>query len=354
MNLIELHILQSFPVSCLNRDDLGSPKSAIFGGVKRARISSQCLKRAHRMQFRDMAPNFARGERTKLITTAIANRLKQESIPGCDEHAKTLAEMWGKLDTKKKDAEGLPKSTTLTYLSPGEIDSMVSAALTVLRENPQAKKADLEKAVKASMKKSLRKDAADIALFGRMVASDPSLNIEGAALFSHALSCHKAEPEIDFYTAIDDLQPEEVSGAGMAGILEFNSACYYRYIGINVDLLRQNLPGISSEEENTIITAFIRSALIATPTARKNSMNAATLPSYVLGVRRQGHPLQLANAFECPVKSSGTGYVQSAREALEAELQHMKQVWGYEAEQQVVIPDVNVFEFISALTGSAQ
>ncbi len=354
MNLIELHILQSYPVSCLNRDDLGSPKSAVFGGVKRARISSQCLKRAHRMNFREIAPEFAKGERTKLIAKAIANRLQQESVPDCAELAGTLAEMWGKLDAKRKDAEGLPKSTTLTYLSPGEIDSMVSAALSVLRENPKAKKADLDKAIKASMKKALRKDAADIALFGRMIASDPSLNIEGASLFSHAISCHKAEPEMDFYTAVDDLQPDDESGAGMAGILEFNSACYYRYIGINVDLLRENLPGITDEDMSSIIAAFIHSALTAMPSARKNSMNASTLPSFVLGVRRNGHPLQLVNAFEHPVKSEGKGYVDGAKSALLNELEKMKSVWGYEAEVQASIPDTNMADFVALLTGSAQ
>ena len=47
---IEFHILQSFPVTCLNRDDVGSPKTAMIGGTMRARVSSQCWKRAVRMQ----------------------------------------------------------------------------------------------------------------------------------------------------------------------------------------------------------------------------------------------------------------------------------------------------------------
>lgn len=51
---IEFHILQSFPVTCLNRDDVGAPKTAVVGGVTRARVSSQCWKR----QVRLALPNF--------------------------------------------------------------------------------------------------------------------------------------------------------------------------------------------------------------------------------------------------------------------------------------------------------
>ncbi len=350
MNLIELHILQSFPVSCLNRDDLGSPKSAVFGGVKRARISSQCLKRAHRMNFRELAPEYTQSERTKLIAGAISKKLQAKGIIDYEYLATLLATIWGKLDAKRKDAEGLPKSTTLTYLSSGEIDAMITAALSAQMTGRKATSADIEKAVKASMKTSLRKDACDIALFGRMVASDPSLNIEGAALFSHALSCHKAEPEIDFYTAIDDLQPNDESGAGMAGILEFNSACYYRYVGINIDLLQKNIDGLNGKELATIISSFIQASLTSIPTARKNSMNAATMPSYVLGIRRKGQPLQLVNAFEKPVKSEGKGYVDAAQKALEIEFKRMETTWGYQYDERVAIPDVNLSEFISRLT----
>ncbi len=359
MKLIELHILQSYPVSCLNRDDLGSPKSAVFGGVKRARISSQCLKRAQREQFQQLAPEYAQGARTKLVAGAIAARMAQEAdLPhDADKLAEKLASgVWGKLDTKHKDAAGLQKSMTLAYLAPSEIDTIVTTALNTLRENPACKDAELIKAVCKALKKVTRKDAADIALFGRMVADDPSLNIEGAALFSHAISCHKAEPEIDFFTAVDDLQPEEESGAGMAGILEFNSACYYRYIGINVDLLEQNLPGVSKQEIQAILRAFIQSALTSVPTARKNSMNAATLPTCVLGLRRDnGHPLQLVNAFESPIRAKGSGFAEEAIKALLAERQRMETFWGIKFDATALIhphgeQSHTLPEFIDTLT----
>ena len=343
MNIIELHILQSFPVSCLNRDDLGSPKSAYFGGVRRARISSQCLKRAQRDLFKKFAPEFAQGERTKLLTTAFKELIAKRE--GVDEKlAETLAAAWGKLDAKKKDANGNSKATTLTFLSPQEMDVMLNAALTCESGDKEIAK----KAMKA-LKGVAVKDAADIAMFGRMVADDASLSVEGAAMYSHALSTHRAEPEVDFYAAVDDLQPEDETGAGMTGVLEFNSACYYRYIAVNLDLMEENLKGLTADEMKKVLDAFLRSALETVPSARRNSMNASTRPGYVLGLRRSvGHPMQLVNAFEKPVSTMG-GYLAQSREALGKEWSEMQNKWGMKADCMVELPDASENEFIAKL-----
>ena len=77
---IEFHILQSFPVTCLNRDDVGAPKSAIVGGVPRARVSSQCWKRQVRLSLHDLGVNL--GIRTKQLGVLISQaceRLGAES-----------------------------------------------------------------------------------------------------------------------------------------------------------------------------------------------------------------------------------------------------------------------------------
>jgi CRISPR system Cascade subunit CasC len=81
MKLIELHILQSFPVSCLNRDDVGAPKTATFGGVTRARVSSQCLKRAIRLYAKDLCPDLYAGQRSKLIVRPIAEAAERYGAP---------------------------------------------------------------------------------------------------------------------------------------------------------------------------------------------------------------------------------------------------------------------------------
>lgn len=315
MNLIELHILQSFPVSCLNRDDVGSPKSALFGGVKRARISSQCLKRASRVYAREYTPGFE-GLRSRHLKIPFKEALVAAGLPQeeADEKADSLCVVFSKKDSKHPE-----QVTTAVYLSPGEIRHIAEAV---------AQGSDPKKAAKGAV----RSDAADIALFGRMVANDPTLNIEGAAMFSHALSTHKADNEIDFFSAVDDRKRDaEDAGAGMIGTLEFNSATYYRYVAINLDQLAAptHLGELSEEERNDILRAFIRAALVATPSARKNSMNAGTLPHEALGIRKpKGQPLQLVNAFEKPVRPNGGGFAEASLDSMKEHLAGIEKVWG--------------------------
>lgn len=351
MKLIELHILQSFPVSCLNRDDMGTPKNAVFGGCKRARISSQCLKRAQRMLFREYLPEFAKGERTKLLASAFCKLIqgREDAVSLPDDLHIVLSEAWGKSESKKKDADGMPKATTLTYLSPAEMVAMIDAAVELLKDTPKATSAEIQKVAKKAVKGALVKDAADIALYGRMVADDASLNLEGSAMFSHAISTHKAEPELDFYAAVDDLQPLEEAGAGMTGMLEFSSACYYRYVAVNVDLLQEHLHGLTKEQIKNILAAFVKSTVLSVPSARKNSMNASTVPSYVLGLVRTGHPLQLVNAFEKPVRPVN-GYAAPSIEELKKEYSKMKDVWGVTSIAEAEMPDLGMNAFIEALT----
>ncbi|MHB1310339.1 MAG: type I-E CRISPR-associated protein Cas7/Cse4/CasC, partial [Limisphaerales bacterium] len=216
MKLIELHILQSFPVSCLNRDDVGSPKTAVFGGVNRARLSSQSLKRAIREYAQDNLPD-ARfgGERTKLIVQPLADALQKHGVSDpavALEHAKHIADKLAKLDAKA----GEPKVGTLTFLAPSEIDSIAQQVAGLLQTNPKSK--DYEKNLDKFCKAAGLLDGADIAIFGRMAASLPSLTLEGAAMFSHALSTHKADNDLDFYSAVDDRKPkDDDAGAGMIG-----------------------------------------------------------------------------------------------------------------------------------------
>ncbi len=315
MKLIELHILQSFPVSCLNRDDVGSPKSAVFGGVTRARLSSQSLKRAVRLLARSESPDF-QGIRSRFLLEPFTKALLAAGLDetAAAEKAKLLCEAFSKVDAKKPD-----QVTTAVYLSPGEIQQ-IAAAVAEGKEPKQA------------IKKVDRLDAADIALFGRMVANDATLNVEGAAMFSHALSTHAASSEIDFFSSVDDLKADaEDAGAGMIGTLEFNSATYYRYTAINLDQFacEKNLGKLSPDQRRTILMEFIRATLIAVPGARQNSMNAATLPFEVLGIRKdKGQPLQLANAFESPVKANGKGLQATSLAAMKEHLTLLEKTWG--------------------------
>lgn len=405
MKHLELHIIQSVPVACLNRDDLNSPKTAVFGGVQRARVSSQSWKRA----IRELADKefdqqgLFKGKRSRLFVEQISARLK--TLGETEESAKALSLCVGhylaKLDPKQ---EG--KVKTLVFLSPMEyeifanvlhsldeedkkklVEAVASVDMAKLasdeevdddtedeQEKPAEKtrkgdkklsakaftklvakilKTPVEKAFKGEKKdaKSLPKDAADIALFGRMVANDHSLTVEAASMFSHALSTHKVDNEIDFFSAVDDLQPKEESGAGMTSTLEFNSATYYRFAALNLDMLADadHLGSLSSEERQSVVRTFIEATIKAIPAARKNTMNGNTLPVHVLGVvREKGHPIQLVNAFEAPVKSS-QGYAAKSVELLKGEYARLKDTWGVAAVFEQSIPEVNVATFIDGM-----
>ncbi len=335
MNLIELHILQSFPVSCLNRDDVGSPKSALFGGVKRARISSQCLKRASRVMAHESHAGFE-GIRSRLLLTPFRNALTAAGVSEADAESKAneLCNLFSKTDSKDP-----LQVTTAVYLSPSEIEQIAKS----IAGGEEPKKA---------IKGVNRNDAADIALFGRMVANDPNLNVDGAAMFSHALSTHKTDNEVDFFSAVDDRKAgAEDAGAGMIGSLEFNSATYYRYAAINLDLLESNshLGGLPEEQRKDILSAFIRAVLMSVPGARKNSMNAGTLPHEVLGIRKtSGQPLQLINAFEEPMKANGKGFAANSLESMKAHLESIEKIWGAQG-QKHFLTEVGVDTFITNL-----
>jgi CRISPR system Cascade subunit CasC len=207
----------------------------------------------------------------------------------------------------------------------------------------------LEKgAIAKAIKAAKLNDAADIALFGRMVANDPSLGVEAATMFSHALSTHKADNEIDYFAAVDDLQPSEETGAGMTSTLEFNSATYYRFAALNLDMLKDDdhLGDLTADQRQAVVRTFVEATIKAIPGARKNTMNANTLPVFVLGViREKGHPIQLVNAFETPVRSS-QGYAQESVTRLKAEYEKLKSTWGIEAILEAAIPDVNWNTFV--------
>jgi len=360
MKLIELHILQSFPVSCLNRDDVGAPKTAIFGGVTRARISSQCLKRAIRLHAKELCPDLYKGERSKLIVVPIAEAAVRHgaSAEKALDASKKLCDELATLDEKAFKDKDVHKVKTLMFLSPSEREEIGKGLAEILAESRDAK--TLEKKIKSAASKVLEaklKDAADIALFGRMVASDHSLTLEGAAMFSHALSTHRADNDIDFFTAVDDRQREdptmveEQAGSGMMGTLEFTSAVYYRYVGLNLGLLgdSDHLGALPPAERQRVVDAFLRASMMAVPGARKNSMNAHTLPGYVLGlVKDSGQPVQLVNAFEKPMPSKN-GLMDASVAALKQHHLQLKKTWGIRPVAEVAIPDNSMDEFCAEI-----
>lgn len=394
MKHLELHIIQSVPVACLNRDDLNSPKTAVFGGVQRARVSSQSWKRAIREMAKINDTAMFKGNRSRRMVFELTAHLERK---GVDKEiaiviAEQVADTVETLDSKI-DADGFKKIKTMMFFSDAEYSAIADAvtyeiksaakqvmsssklvgdfkskikniddkskqekAITDLenlekqvdKDKKALQKSFTDKAIKAAIKSAQLKDAADIALFGRMVANDHSLTVEAATMFSHALSTHKVDNEIDFFSAVDDLQPKEESGAGMTSTLEFNSATYYRFAALNLDMLAdaEHLGSMTREDRQSVVRTFIEATIKAIPGARKNTMNGNTLPVYVLGVvREKGHPVQLVNAFESPVRSS-QGYANKSIDLLKAEYEKLAGTWGIKAAFDKAIPDIDINAFL--------
>lgn len=284
---LEFHIIQSFPVSCLNRDDVGSPKSAMIGGVERARVSSQCWKRAIRLAMHNL--NIPIAERTKLVAAKIAKACvalgaTQESADKCgDAAARCLT---------KTVKSGV--SDTLFFISASEAENIAKAYAEL---NFDEKKLGEKEFIK-SFKKGLNPicDGLDIALFGRMVANAPELNVEAAVSVAHAISTHKASSEIDFFTAVDDNNQSD-SGAAHMGTLEYNSATYYRYVSVDLGQLAKNL---GTEDIADSLIGFVKALFIAYPSARQTTMAAACPWNYAIVSLRHGQGIQFS--FSKPVK----------------------------------------------------
>lgn len=321
---VELHMLQNFAPSCLNRDDTNSPKDCEFGGYRRARISSQCLKRAIRTHFKEAAllPDENLAERTKRVVELIANRLANE---GKDletaKNAVTAALAAARLKASPEGAE--VKTQYLLFLGNQEINELtklVSTHWEALTRPPEATEASGKKKTAKQQKAAAQNavppevvtavdkllnggKAADLALFGRMLADLPEKNVNAACQVAHALSTNKVNMEMDFYTAVDDLKPEDSAGADMLGTVEFNSACLYRYANIDCDALLKNLHGDEDLTRKTI-EAFLKASRAAIPTGKQNSSAAHNEPSFVFAVVRKSGLQSLANAFVKPARPS--------------------------------------------------
>lgn len=345
---LEIHIVQNFAPSNLNRDDTGSPKDCELGGVRRSRISSQCFKRAIRDAFEvhDLVPLADRAARTKRLIDEVSSRIVVQKGTSEDVARAAVTKALEAVGLKTDEITG--KTQYLLFLPRRSLDALASvvvehlAALTedaakgasepeakpdAVEAGAAAKKASKAKASKAAkaegkqsadpvLKKALEEIFQDgtktpeLALFGRMIADAPSWNVDAACQVAHAISTNRVSVEFDFYTAIDDLKKDDTAGSDMMGTVPFTSACFYRYLVVDVDALIKNLGGddAAKDQAKRTIAAFIRASVLAIPTGKQNSMAAQNLPSLVLcDVRDKAEPRSLANAFVEPVRPGREG-----------------------------------------------
>jgi len=318
--LIEIHAIQNFAPSNLNRDDTGAPKDAMFGGSRRARVSSQCLKRAIRQRFNEMVERGlldpdTMASRTKRVLDPIVSILVSKGRGELEAEEKTKLALASIKLTVKDDG----KTEYLLFLGKNEIHEVariidekwtgiIASTLDEEGKSGKAKK-DAAKAADPELKKALEKilnggKALDVALFGRMLADMPEKNQDAACQVAHAISTHSVEREFDFYTAVDDLKPEDTAGADMMGTIEFSSACFYRYAVLDWEKLLGNLQG-DTELAMTGLKAFLEGFVVSEPTGKQNSFAAHNPPEFVaISVSHDMAPCSLANAFERPVRAN--------------------------------------------------
>lgn len=320
---VEIHAIQNFAPSNLNRDDTGAPKDAFFGGVRRARVSSQCFKRAIREYFKEQNRDWV-ADRTKRVVDALKGRLSNELTGHKDFSddnllkAITLAvsNLGNGKKTVKVDKEN--KTDVLLFLSPKEIDSLAevirdSFADLLKAKLPEQVVKNLNDAIDGESKSRL---SVDVALFGRMLAVMPDKNQYAACQVAHAISTHAVEREFDFYTAVDDRKPEDTTGADMMGTIEYNSACLYRYAVLDWEKLLGNLHGNAKLAQDGL-GAFLNGFVIAEPTGKQNSFAAHNPPEFIsVSVRRNMAPRNLANAFETPIFAKGKSLTKESADKL--------------------------------------
>lgn len=339
---IDVHIVQNIPPSCVNRDDTGSPKSAMYGGVKRLRVSSQAWKHVTRSFFDAHLDREDLGTRTKRVVGILAKEIGRQAEDLENDAQKLAEEVFNAAKIKlsepraKKSEEASKKakeSGYLLFLSNRQIAQLAELAVESARSGEELDKKEVKKIFKSE-------NSIDVALFGRMVADDADLNVDAACQVAHAISTHAAENEFDFFTAVDDdksrAEEREDAGAGMMGTIEFSSATMYRYATVNLDLLYENLG--DAEATLRALTSFIEAFVKTMPTGKQNTFANRTLPSMVVVQVRDDQPVSLVGAFERPVLKSDTeGFVaKSVRKLVEHEKQ-LEEAFGVKPRHAFVV-----------------
>lgn len=320
---IQLHLLTFYPPSNVNRDDMGKPKTATVGGVTRLRISSQALKRAWRTStIFDHALAGHMGQRTQRLGEEVLTHLHAKGTKEKDaiKIAREIAGVYGKV---KPEKDSNPTRTEqLVFISPTEREM----ALAMADRMAAGEKVDLKKEQDTLLHRA--DTAADIALFGRMLASAPAFNREAAVQVAHAMTTHRVTVEDDYYTAIDDLNKgEEDAGAGFLGEAGFGSGVFYLYLCINRDLLLSNLGGnAESGVAQATLGALVEAAMTVSPSGKQNSYAALARAGYVLAEKGNAQPRTLAGAFARPV--GGDDLMASSITALKDFRAELARVYG--------------------------
>jgi CRISPR system Cascade subunit CasC len=332
---LQFHLLTAYPPSNLNRDDTGRPKTVVFGGEPRLRVSSQSLKRAWRT-----SPVFAErlgarvGKRTQRLGAEVLGRLIQGGMPKekATETARQIAGVFGKLEDPKADDPTFIRQ--LAFISPEEFSRAYALADRALA----GETIDLRKESVLGTSDG----AADIAMFGRMLADDPAFNREAAVQVAHALTTHRAAVEDDYYVAVDDLKKGEKDvGTSFIGVQEFGAGLFYLYACVDCDLLARNLRDDRTIAEDAL-AALVECAAQVAPRGKQASFASRARATFVMAERGAQQPRTLAAAFLKPVHGGTAGLAEASMAALAGFRDNLDQVYGKCADdrvQMVATPD---------------
>lgn len=338
--VIDIHALQTLPPSLINRDDTGAPKTAVYGGVPRQRVSSQSWKRAIRKYFQDHVDAVEIGDRSKRFPQKIAEMVQAhdgwdqaraiQSVTdlfkaagiGLDDPKKRLKEVENS-DAEHTEDEltvaAYPRTKYLIFLSPHQVERAAKAIIE--SDGGKLKKKDAQEILDTE-------HSVDMAMFGRMVADDAAYNVDAAVQVAHALGIHRSAPEFDYFTAVDDLAAKgEETGAGMIGTVQMMSSMLYRYATINLNGLVQNLDSVDNARQAAV--QFVEAFIESMPTGKINTFANQTLPSLVYIAVRDTRPVSLVTAFETPVDALDSKELRvSAAQAMAREEAEFEEVYG--------------------------
>ena len=342
--LYEIHMLKNYPPTNLNRDDTGAPKTCLFGGVMRGRVSSQCLKRSWRTSpsFRAEIGDENLGIRTRKLPVLVAEKLVEMGVT--QEFADAIQPRLTGIGNKegKETKDGNATAQVIFYAN--EDIAAVAETVKALLENcktvkdvQKLKAKDIQAAVTGA---DVRPVTLDIALFGRMVTSDAFRDVEASMQVAHAISTNKVSVESDYFTAMDDMlsgSSMDELGAAMIGDVDFNSSCYYVYASVDTDALAENLKYAENAEEivRKAIPALIRAMAFTDPSGKQNSFAGHVMPSVVMvECKEKKIPTSMVNAFVAPVGKGGDLVKQSA-EKLAAEVDMTARNFGLEVKERL-------------------
>lgn len=333
--MLETHAIQTPGPNCINRDDVGAPKTAPLGGVERARVSSQCWKRAVRLALRDTLGQIRTATRTTKIGIKLKDMLEERGVPADQSAhiAALLAEASGAIPKPKEDKDKskskddtpdgpVLESKALLLMGDAVYDLLADKGLEAYRSGDPDKWAK-DKAIRSELQLlPINDKAIDVILFGRMAAANPTLNVDACCRFAHAIGVDRLRTEADFYTAIDEVK--ETHGSAMMDDILFNSPTYYRYADIDLETLADRLADPKAAAETA--GAFTRAFATVMPTGKSTTFANITPPDYYMVVLRDTQSYSLVNAFTSPVSEDPIPY--HAAERLAGKELSYEKAWG--------------------------